>query len=218
MGEWRSSGERKYYLSNLPPGTSRRALGLRAGSPAAQRRTRPGSLRGTVLDWAASPRADDAHRLRLPAAPPPRRTSSRDCHRRQVCPPCGRPSSDGCSPASSRPSCARTVESASSCPLTSKCPGSDSSSRSGRAVTAEGREGGCRSANPAPIAENNLVNSVNRNPRKAAEVKGCGPGRVKMRGTLMVDRSAHRWGQEEEGLGCIRQPDRDTCPPPPTVV
>ncbi|WP_424753587.1 IS701 family transposase [Methylobacterium sp.] len=26
VGEWRSSGERKYYLSNLPPGTSRRAL------------------------------------------------------------------------------------------------------------------------------------------------------------------------------------------------
>ena len=25
-GEWRSSGERKYYLSNLQPGTSRRAL------------------------------------------------------------------------------------------------------------------------------------------------------------------------------------------------
>ena len=26
VGEWRSSGERKYYLSNLPPDTSRRAL------------------------------------------------------------------------------------------------------------------------------------------------------------------------------------------------
>jgi SRSO17 transposase len=26
VGEWRSSGERKYYLSNLPPRTSRRAL------------------------------------------------------------------------------------------------------------------------------------------------------------------------------------------------
>jgi SRSO17 transposase len=26
LGEWRSSGERKYYLSNLPPRTSRRAL------------------------------------------------------------------------------------------------------------------------------------------------------------------------------------------------
>lgn len=26
VGEWCSSGERKYYLSNLPPGTSRRAL------------------------------------------------------------------------------------------------------------------------------------------------------------------------------------------------
>jgi hypothetical protein len=26
VGAWRSSGERKYYLSNLPPGTSRRAL------------------------------------------------------------------------------------------------------------------------------------------------------------------------------------------------
>jgi SRSO17 transposase len=26
VGEWRSNGERKYYLSNLPPHTSRRAL------------------------------------------------------------------------------------------------------------------------------------------------------------------------------------------------
>jgi SRSO17 transposase len=26
VGEWRSSGERKYYLSNLPAGTTRRAL------------------------------------------------------------------------------------------------------------------------------------------------------------------------------------------------
>jgi hypothetical protein len=26
VGAWRSSGERKYYLSNLPPGTSRRRL------------------------------------------------------------------------------------------------------------------------------------------------------------------------------------------------
>lgn len=34
MGEWRSSGERKYYLSNLPPGTSPRAL---AGTITARR-------------------------------------------------------------------------------------------------------------------------------------------------------------------------------------
>ncbi len=26
VSEWRSSGERKFHLSNLPPGTSRRAL------------------------------------------------------------------------------------------------------------------------------------------------------------------------------------------------
>ena len=26
LGEWRANGERKYYLSNLPPRTSRRAL------------------------------------------------------------------------------------------------------------------------------------------------------------------------------------------------
>lgn len=51
VGEWRTSGERKYYLSNLPRRTSVRAgrrhqatLGMRAGAPAAQRRTGPRPL------------------------------------------------------------------------------------------------------------------------------------------------------------------------------
>ena len=46
VGEHRASGERKFYLANLPPGTSRRAfghdqsaLGVRAGAPAAGRNT-----------------------------------------------------------------------------------------------------------------------------------------------------------------------------------
>jgi len=48
VGEWRTSGERKYYLSNLPPRTSRRAggrdqgtLGLRAGTSATETGTWP---------------------------------------------------------------------------------------------------------------------------------------------------------------------------------
>jgi hypothetical protein len=58
VGEWRSSGERKHYLSNLPPRTSLRALaaahqgalGVRAWTPA----TQTGSKALPSTAWATS--------------------------------------------------------------------------------------------------------------------------------------------------------------------
>src|SRR5689334_8209659 len=82
VGERRSNGERKYYLSTLPSRTSLRArcrhqgtLGLRAGAPATQAGAGPGSLRRAVLDRPAPARPDDLHGLRLAPAPPPRRAA-----------------------------------------------------------------------------------------------------------------------------------------------
>ena len=49
------------------------ALDLRAGSPAAQGRTRPRPLRRPLMARASSPCADDHDRLRLPPASSPRR-------------------------------------------------------------------------------------------------------------------------------------------------
>src|SRR5271157_4591135 len=49
------------------------ALGLRAGAPAAQGRTRPRPLRRPLMARPSSPRADDHDRLRLPPASSPRR-------------------------------------------------------------------------------------------------------------------------------------------------
>ncbi len=111
------------------------ALGVRAGPPAVEGGTGPRPLRGPLLDWPAPARADDVHRLRLPAAPAPgwarpdgwgkkRWLAYRDRHRLRACPPCGRPSSAACSSASSHRCDARTVAAASGCRLTSKCPGS----------------------------------------------------------------------------------------------
>ena len=64
------------HLTPRPGRHDRGALGPRAGPPAARGRTRPRSLRGTLPDRAAPTRVDDVHRLRLPAAPAPRRASS----------------------------------------------------------------------------------------------------------------------------------------------
>src|SRR3974390_472472 len=47
-------------------------MGLRAGSPATERRTWSRSLRGTILAGSSSSRAHDNDRLRLPPASPPR--------------------------------------------------------------------------------------------------------------------------------------------------
>jgi SRSO17 transposase len=80
VGEWRSSGEHKYDLSNLPRRLSVRArggdqgaLGLRAGTSAAQGRAGARALRGPVLDRTAPACTDDLHRIRLSAASAPRR-------------------------------------------------------------------------------------------------------------------------------------------------
>ena len=81
VGERRASGEQKYYLANLPADSRSQdvgrddqgALGLRAGSPAAQGRTRPRPLRRPLMARSSSPRADGHDRLRLPPASSPRR-------------------------------------------------------------------------------------------------------------------------------------------------
>src|SRR3712207_4875516 len=52
-----------------PRGDDQGPLGLRAGAPADEGRTRPRPLRGALLGRAAPPRPDGAGRLRLPAAP-----------------------------------------------------------------------------------------------------------------------------------------------------
>jgi DDE superfamily endonuclease len=82
VGERRTSGERKYYLSNLPrrrqPQDARRRdqgpMGLRAGASAAQGGTRSRPLRRPLLAWPPSSCVDDDDRLRVPANPRPRRS------------------------------------------------------------------------------------------------------------------------------------------------
>lgn len=77
IGEQRTNGERKYYISNLPPETpantpDRRhqgALDLRAGASATQGGTRPRPLRKTVMDRSALPRSHDNDRL-MPSCNP----------------------------------------------------------------------------------------------------------------------------------------------------
>src|SRR5208337_800498 len=59
------------------------ALGLRTGSPAAQGRTRPRSLRRPLMARSSSPRTDDHDRLRLPPASSPRR---RERGKKESCP------------------------------------------------------------------------------------------------------------------------------------
>lgn len=71
--------------------------GLRTGASAAQRRTRPRSLRRPVMEGPASPRAAVHDRLRLPPVTPPqpsqrRKKESAVRHRSQVCRRSGKPS------------------------------------------------------------------------------------------------------------------------------
>ncbi len=114
-----------------------RALGLRAGASAPEAGTGLGPLRGAILDRAAQARADDLRRLRLAAAPPPRRASLdgvgekcraafRDHHRRQACQRRAAPSSGACSPALSRLSDGRIAGTNPGRHLTSDCPSSAS--------------------------------------------------------------------------------------------
>ena len=79
VGERRSTGEQKYYVSNLPADTSLKMLAAtikarwvcEQAHRAAQGGTRPRSLRGQILDRATPTRLDDHDRLRLPPIPPP---------------------------------------------------------------------------------------------------------------------------------------------------
>src|SRR3974390_359509 len=74
-------------------------MGLRAGSPATERRTWSRSLRGTILARPSSSRAHDNDRLRLSPASPPRsskteKKESADRPLNQLCPPFATPSSN----------------------------------------------------------------------------------------------------------------------------
>ena len=79
IGEHRMSGEKKYYLANLPAKTDLRTLAAtikarwicEAGSPTAERRTRSRSLRGTILARPSPSCAHDDDRICLPPASPP---------------------------------------------------------------------------------------------------------------------------------------------------
>src|SRR5204863_7721227 len=74
-------------------------MDLRAGSPAAERRTRSRSLRGPILAGPASSCAHDDDRLRFPPASPARNSKAgkkESTGRRlsQLCPPYATPSSN----------------------------------------------------------------------------------------------------------------------------
>src|SRR5258708_21710963 len=74
-------------------------MDLRAGSPAAERRTWSRSLRGPILAGPASSCAHDDDRLRFPPVSPPSSNSaekkeSTGPRLSQLCPPCATPSSN----------------------------------------------------------------------------------------------------------------------------
>jgi SRSO17 transposase len=106
IGEHRSTGERKYYLSNLPADTPFKQLA--AASKARwvceqahqqlKEESRPRPLRRTIMGRPPPTRPDVDDRLRLPAIPPPqagqRGEKESPAHRRsQACSRSGRPSS-----------------------------------------------------------------------------------------------------------------------------
>src|ERR671923_128848 len=75
------------------------SLDLRAGSPAAERRTRSRSLRGTILARPTPSCAHDDDRVRLPPASPSRNSKagkkeSTDRRPSRLCHPCATPSSN----------------------------------------------------------------------------------------------------------------------------
>src|SRR6266498_3077432 len=99
---------REEILSRQPAGKDRPAhlgghhqgtMDLRAGSPAAERRTRSRSLRGPILARPASSRAHDDDRLRFPPVSPAQNSKAgkkeSTGHRlNRHCPPYARPSSN----------------------------------------------------------------------------------------------------------------------------
>jgi SRSO17 transposase len=99
---------RKEILSRQPAGKDglahlgshhQGAMDLRAGSPTAERRTRPRSLRGTILARPSPSCAHDDDRVRLPPASPPRNSTAgkkgSTGHRpSRLCQPCATPSSN----------------------------------------------------------------------------------------------------------------------------
>ena len=157
VGEWRSSGERKYYLSNLPPRTSLRALAAaikarwvceqghqqlkqELGLGHFEGRSWTGLHRHALMTCMAF--AYLQH-LRLAGQRPTgsgKNAASvfRDRHHRRACRPCAAPSWRGCSPTSSRRSAARIADASSGRHLTSDCPGS-ASAAFGRATEAAWR-------------------------------------------------------------------------------
>lgn len=143
VGEWRTSGERKYYLSNLAPGTPLRALAAaikarwacEQGHQQLKQELGLGHFEGR--SWTGLHR----HALMaciaygLSAAPVPRRALPDGMGKKggpacqghlhnRPCLPSAAPSWPSCSPASSRPSNAHTASSNSCYTLTRKCPGS----------------------------------------------------------------------------------------------
>src|SRR4029453_13464838 len=74
-------------------------MDLRAGPPAAEGRTRPRSLRGTVLARPASSCTHDHDRLRVPPVSPAQNSTAQKkeatgLHRNRLCPPYATPSSN----------------------------------------------------------------------------------------------------------------------------
>jgi hypothetical protein len=104
IGEQRTSGEKKYYLANLPAGVTQPgcdhqgAMDLRTGPSAAERGTRPRPLRGTILAKPSPSCSHDDDRLRVPPASASHdgelgKKESMDRHLSQACQPCATPSS-----------------------------------------------------------------------------------------------------------------------------
>ena len=101
------------HRSAHPGGDHQGAVDLRASPPAAERRTWPRSLRGTIVARASSSCTDDNDRLRVPPASPPcsskaGKKESTARHLSQPCQPCATPSSN--SSLNHRRSDARIVE------------------------------------------------------------------------------------------------------------
>ena len=103
VGERRSTGEQKYYVSNLrrrqpqdPCRHDQSQMGLRTGASADEGGTWPRPLRRPILVRAAPTRFDDHDGLCLPSVPPPQgrgseKKESGDRRRNRACQPSGRP-------------------------------------------------------------------------------------------------------------------------------